>query len=90
VSIRRGADKSLAFPIFLFASQPKEFFFDGLKKSEQRCHKCGAQEEYVEEVHFFNPLDCFIYKAKELSAAPRMYVYIYIPSNDYVIVNNEL
>jgi hypothetical protein len=32
---RRGADKSLAFPIFLFAAQPKEFFLDGLKKLEQ-------------------------------------------------------
>jgi hypothetical protein len=26
-----GADKSLAFPSFLFAAQPKEFFLDGLK-----------------------------------------------------------
>jgi hypothetical protein len=34
-----GADKSLAFPIFLFAAQPKEFFLDGLKKLEQRSHK---------------------------------------------------
>jgi hypothetical protein len=38
-----GADKSLAFSIsytFLFAAQPKEFFLDGLKKLEQRSHKC--------------------------------------------------
>jgi hypothetical protein len=35
-----GADKSLAFPIFLFAAQTKEFFLDGLKKLEQRSHKC--------------------------------------------------
>jgi hypothetical protein len=28
------------FPIFLFAAQPKEFFLDGLKKLEQRSHKC--------------------------------------------------
>jgi hypothetical protein len=28
------------FPIFLFAAHPKEFFFDGLKKLEQRSHKC--------------------------------------------------
>jgi hypothetical protein len=28
------------FPIFLFAAQPKEFFMDGLKKLEQRSHKC--------------------------------------------------
>jgi hypothetical protein len=27
-----GADKSLAFPIFRFATQSKEFFLDGLKK----------------------------------------------------------
>jgi hypothetical protein len=31
---RRGADKSLAFPIFQFAAQTKEFFLDGLKKLE--------------------------------------------------------
>jgi hypothetical protein len=34
-----GADKYLAFLIFLFAAQPKEFFLDGLKKLEQRSHK---------------------------------------------------
>jgi hypothetical protein len=28
------------FPIFLFAAQPKEFFLVGLKKLEQRNHKC--------------------------------------------------
>jgi hypothetical protein len=33
--MRRGADKALVFPIFLFATQPKEFFLDGLKKLEQ-------------------------------------------------------
>jgi hypothetical protein len=38
--IRRGADKSLAFCIFVFAAQPKEFYLDGLKKLEQRSHKC--------------------------------------------------
>jgi hypothetical protein len=26
--------------LFLFATQPKEFFLDGLKKLEQRSHKC--------------------------------------------------
>jgi hypothetical protein len=40
VELRKGADKSLAFPIFLFAAQPKEFFLDGLKKLEQQSHKC--------------------------------------------------
>jgi hypothetical protein len=49
LDIRRGADKSLAFLIFLFAAQPKEFFFDGLKKLEQRSHKCvELKGEYVE------------------------------------------
>jgi hypothetical protein len=34
-TLRGGADKSLAFLIFLFAAQPKEFFLDGFKKLEQ-------------------------------------------------------
>jgi hypothetical protein len=67
--IRRGADKSLAFPIFLFAAQQKEFFLDGLKKLEQRSHKCvELRGEYVEYIYFFNPVTCFLYKAKDLSA----------------------
>jgi hypothetical protein len=37
------------FPIFLFAAQPKEFFLNGLKKLEQRSHKCvELRGEYVE------------------------------------------
>jgi hypothetical protein len=32
--VRRGAVKSLAFPIFLFAAQPKEFFLDKSKKGK--------------------------------------------------------
>jgi hypothetical protein len=40
MDLRRGADKSLARPISLFAAQPKELFLDGLKKLEQRSHKC--------------------------------------------------
>jgi hypothetical protein len=68
--LRRGADKSLAFPIFLFAAQPKEFFLNKLKKSEQRSHKClELKGEYVEQIHFFNTIACFLYKAKDLSAA---------------------
>jgi hypothetical protein len=48
-TVLRGADKSLAFPIFLFAAQQKEFFLDGLKKSEQRSHKCvELRGEYVQ------------------------------------------
>jgi hypothetical protein len=42
-AVHRGADKSLAFSSFTygwFAAQPKEFFLDGLKKLEQRSHKC--------------------------------------------------
>jgi hypothetical protein len=35
IHVCRGAAKSLAFPIFLCAAQPKEFFLDGLKKLEQ-------------------------------------------------------
>jgi hypothetical protein len=71
--LHRGADKSLAFLIFLFAAQPKEFFLDGLKKLEQRSHKCvELRGEYVEWIYFFNLVACcFLYKAKDLSAAPR-------------------
>jgi hypothetical protein len=37
------------FHIFLFAAQPKEVFVDGLKKLEQRSHKCvELWGEYVE------------------------------------------
>jgi hypothetical protein len=47
--VRKGADKSLAFPIISFAAQLKEFFLDGLKKLEQRSHKCvELRGEYVE------------------------------------------
>jgi hypothetical protein len=43
------ADKCLAFTIFLFAAQPKEFFLDGLKNLEQRSHKCvELRGEYIE------------------------------------------
>jgi hypothetical protein len=37
------------FPIFLFATQPKEFLLDGLQKLEQRSRKCEElRGEYVE------------------------------------------
>jgi hypothetical protein len=49
LKIRSGAEKFLAFPISLFTAQPKEFFLDGLKKLEQRSHKCvELRGEYVE------------------------------------------
>jgi hypothetical protein len=36
-------------PIFLFAAQPKVFLLDGLKKLQQRSHKCvDLRGEYVE------------------------------------------
>jgi hypothetical protein len=45
----RAANKSLAFPISLFAAQPKDFFLDGLKKLEQQSHKCvELRGQYVE------------------------------------------
>jgi hypothetical protein len=68
--LRRGADKSLAFPFFLFPAQAKEFFVDGIMKLEQRSHKCvELRGEYVEQIHFFNHVACcFLYKAKDLSA----------------------
>jgi hypothetical protein len=69
--ISKSADKSSAFPIsyFLSAAQPKEFFFDGLKKLEQQSHKCvELRGECVEYIHSSNPAACcFLYKAKDLS-----------------------
>jgi hypothetical protein len=59
------------FPTFLFAAQPKKFFLDGLKKLEHRRHKCvELRGEYVELIHVFNPIACFLYKVKDLSASP--------------------
>jgi hypothetical protein len=53
--------------LFLFAAQPKEFFLDGLKKLEHRSRKCvELTGEYVNT--FFNPVACFLHKAKDLSA----------------------
>jgi hypothetical protein len=83
IFFRRGADKSLAFPIFLFAAQTKEFFLAGLKKLEQRSHKCvELKVEYVEKIHCFNPVACcFLYRAKDLSAPS----YSFFISSTYVI-----
>jgi hypothetical protein len=59
---------SSLFPIFIFATPPKEFFLDGLKKLQERRHKCvELRGEYVNT--FFSPVPCcFLYKAKVLSA----------------------
>jgi hypothetical protein len=43
--IRRGADKSLTFPISLFWAQPKEIFLDGLNKLEQQNNNCVWNSE---------------------------------------------
>jgi hypothetical protein len=54
--------------LFLFAAQAKEFFLDGLKKLEQRSHKCvelGGICKYI----FFSSI-AFFYKAKDLLAPP--------------------
>jgi hypothetical protein len=49
--IRRGLT---SLWLFLFAAQPTEFFLDGLKKLEQRSHKCAElRGEYVNT--FFQP-----------------------------------
>jgi hypothetical protein len=52
--------------LFLFAAQPKEFFLDGLKKLEQRSHKCvELRKEYVEQILFLIPqLVVFFIKPK--------------------------
>jgi hypothetical protein len=56
--------------LFLFAAQPKEFFLDGLKKLQQRSHKFVWSLRGNMEIHFSNPVACFLYKAKDLSPPP--------------------
>jgi hypothetical protein len=42
--------------LFLFVAQPKEFFLDGLKKLEQRSHKCVELRGGICRVNtFFQP-----------------------------------
>jgi hypothetical protein len=54
----------------MFAAQIKEFFMDGLKKLEQRSHKCvELKGEYV-YTFFFSLVAYFLYKAIDLSATP--------------------
>jgi hypothetical protein len=63
----------ISFWLFLFAAQPKEFSLDGLKKLEQRSHKCVELKRGICRVNTFcfNPVACwFLYKAKDLSALP--------------------
>jgi hypothetical protein len=45
--------RSQRCPIFLFAAQPKQFFLDGLKKLEQRSHKCVELREGICRVNTF-------------------------------------
>jgi hypothetical protein len=48
---------TLAFPLSLFAAQPKEFFLDGLKKLEQRSHNSvDLRWEYVNTFFQFRSL----------------------------------
>jgi hypothetical protein len=88
----RGADKFLAFliPIFLFAGQPKEFFLDGLKKLEQRSHKCVELRGGICRVNtfFFNLIACcFVYKAKDFSAPLVFPLKLYPIHNSTIICN---
>jgi hypothetical protein len=76
--LRRRADKSLAFPIFLFEAQTKQFFLVGLKRQEQQSvWSSGGIYKYI----FFNPVACcFLYKVKGLSAPPpphRLYITVF-------------
>jgi hypothetical protein len=52
MELRRATDKSSYFPIslfFLYAIQPKDLFWDRLKKLEQRSQKyVELRGEYVE------------------------------------------
>jgi hypothetical protein len=49
---------------------------------------CGAQGEYVEYIHFFNPVAfCFLHKAKDLSG-PLVYEETWITGNSFTYQNS--
>jgi hypothetical protein len=52
------------FPISLSAAHPKEFFLDGLKKLEQRSHKCVELRGKMESKYIFFNLVVFFIKPK--------------------------
>jgi hypothetical protein len=59
-------------PAFEGAAQPTEFLLDGLKKLEQRGHKCAERRGDMESKYFFfqSRSLLFFYKSKDLSASP--------------------
>jgi hypothetical protein len=67
-----GVLKNFGFSYFLFSylQHNQKIFLVGLKNLEQGSHKCvQLRGEYVEQIHFFNPVAyCFLYKVKHLSA----------------------
>jgi hypothetical protein len=68
-SVRRGADKLLAFALSYFpiCSTNKRIFLRWVKEVRKKKYQvCGAQGEYINT--FFNPVACFLFKAKDLSA----------------------
>jgi hypothetical protein len=73
---RRGADKSLAFPIY---STTKKNILGWVKEVRTMKSKvCRAQGGICRvNIIFFNPVACFLYKAKDLSALPRTSYFTY-------------
>jgi hypothetical protein len=61
------------FPIFQSAAQPKEFFLDGLKKSEKKATSVWSSGGICGVNKIFKPIACcFLYK--DLSAPPPLKV----------------
>jgi hypothetical protein len=73
-AIQRGADKSLAFPIFLFAAQLKEFFLDGLKKLEQRIISVWSSGGICGVNTFFSVLKLVVFFIKPKTYQPPSYI----------------
>jgi hypothetical protein len=67
--VRKSADKSLAFLIsyFLICSTTKIIFLEWVRTTKS--YVCGGQGGICKvNTFFFNPVACFLYKAKDLSA----------------------
>jgi hypothetical protein len=68
-SLRRGADKSLAFPISYLQHNQNNFSWMGLRNLNNEVISVWSSGGIRSVNIFFNPVVyCFLYKAKDLSA----------------------
>jgi hypothetical protein len=69
-TLRRGADKSLAFPIS-YLQHKQDFFLGWVKKLEQRSHKCvELRGKYVNTFFFSVPWHVVFFKKPKTYQPP--------------------